>query len=673
MSTAVENAARRRVLWRSVVGTYDRLISPGHKPLHRQVTTGLAAYATLFVALVVLRISGSSMGLLYSQFFSGSDPRLLAGKEWPIRSDEWLVSTPLTISQVQQGLPRISHVLPGGFDASIIWDLPTRDWSVLMRPHLWGFFFLPLDYAYAFRWWLPLFVAAGAVFVLLCLLWRRTFASWVVAGAFVVSPFFQWWFGAGSYWPPAAAVAACVAIIVLLRAPRAWMRWVAAGIAGYLVAVAAVALYPPYLIPCVYPAIAFCIGWFLTRSSSDLPIRARWRRLIPLAIAAVVAVVVVGAFLVTHLDTVRTVTSTVYPGQRLRSTGRATYFPWTPMYAGVFASALHGNVTGFAGNASEGSSFIFFGFYLVATAGWLVWSRWRRLREMDWAIVGVLASLALLLAYTYVPGWDALAHLLLLDRVEMPRIVIGYGVVSIILLALVVGRLREHPGRIPWWTTVVTVLLVLGNHLAVWARVRTAAPAVLVNALAWPLMIVLLVVAMALFSRGRATVPAALVGVVALVVAGWVNPLYQGVLDLRKTDVGRAIERIDAQEPGGWVSVGGPAAMAVLRETAVEAYSGVQGWPTAAMWQALDPTRSAVDTWDRYAHVNWTADLSAPQFTLVRLDVVQVRLDSCSQFAQTNLKHVLAEAPVNQRCVKVAAQMTEGTTTYYIYDIVPPQ
>jgi len=662
---ALPSAPRTWAVW------YRRWTRPSRVPLLRQVAYGLAGYAVMFAGLVALRINGSSMGLLYSQFFSGADPHLLAGTERPIRSDEWLVANPLIISQVKQGLPRMSEVLPGGFDASIVWDLPTRDWSVLLRPHEWGFFVLPLDYAYAFRWWLPLFVAAAAVFVLACLLWRRTIASWLVAGAFVVSPFFQWWFGSGSFWPPAAAAAAAGAMVVLLRAPRRWMRWAAAAVAGYLVAVAVIALYPPYLIPCFYPAIGFCVGWFATRSSTELAWSARWRRLIPLGVAAVAAGVAAGAFLLTHAAAVNAVTSTVYPGQRLTPPGRADEFPWTPMYAGVFSSALRGIVTGFAANASEGSSFIFFGLYLVASAGWLVWRQWRRRREMDWALVGVLASFALLAAYTYVPGWGPLAHLLLLDRVEMPRIVIGYGVASIILLVLVVGRLRtDPPGRIPWWTTAVAVLLVVGNHLAVWHRVRTAAPLVLVTALWWIPALVLLALATAMFSRGRATVPALLSAIVGLVAAGWVNPVYQGVLDLRSTDIGQAIERTDAQAPGAWVAVGGLGATSVLRETGVESYSGVQAWPTASMWDALDPDKSDLTTWDRYAHVNWVADLGAPPITLAHLDVVQVRLDSCDTFAQTHLSHVLSEGPAAQPCLAERARIPSGGVTYYIYDVV---
>ena len=285
------------------------------------------------------------------------------------------------------------------------------------------------------------------------------------------------------------------------------------------------------------------------------------------------------------------------------------------MYAGIFGIGLRAaDTTGFAANASEGSSFIFFGLYLVPSALWLLWSRWRRGAGFDWAMVGVLASLGLMFAFIYVPGWDALAHLLLLDRVVMPRIVIGMGVGSILLLALVVGRLRELSDvRIPVWTTVASVAAVLLTHWVVYRGLVRNAPAVLEASIAWVALLVVLAVAIGLFSRGRATVPGILVALVALVVAGWVNPIYQGVFDMRETAVGQAIEEVDAENPGSWVAVDGLAATAVLRETGVESYSGVQGWPSQEMWDDLDPDGGDEDAWNRYAHVNWTANPDAPR------------------------------------------------------------
>src|SRR5664279_1219730 len=93
--------ARRRVEMASVV---------------RLVWVGVGVYGVIFVVLVSLGLSGTSSGILHPLLFHGDDARLIVGFPKAIRSDEWLVSTPLILSQVEQGFPRFSGIVPGGLD-----------------------------------------------------------------------------------------------------------------------------------------------------------------------------------------------------------------------------------------------------------------------------------------------------------------------------------------------------------------------------------------------------------------------------------------------------------------------------------------------------------------------------------------------------------------------------
>ena len=361
--------------------------------------------------------------------------------------------------------------------------------------------------------------------------------------------------------------------------------------------------------------------------------------------------------------------STVYPGHRLSAPGGSAGFGLY-MYAGVFGEGLRSSdLTGFAPNASEASSFIFLGLYLLPSAAWLVWSRWRRRGEVDWAIVGTSTGLALLFAFIYLPGWGAIAHLLFLDRTALPRIVIGIGVGSILLLGLIVQRLRELESLPPWWCTWAAVGVVLLNHAVLYRLLSQNAPATLAASVGWPALVIALAIAVGLFSRGRLTVPSVLVAIVALVVGGMVNPLYKGVLDLRSTAIGREIERTNESAPGTWVSVSGIGSTAVLRETGVEALSGVQAWPSRQMWAKIDPDGSSESIWNRYAHVDWTTDAAAPAISLVQTDLVQVRLDSCNSVAQENIAYVLSDKVVDQPCLELEGSAPGGDRTYYIYRV----
>ena len=109
----------------------------------------------------------------------------------------------------------------------------------------------------------------------------------------------------------------------------------------------------------------------------------------------------------------------------------------------------------------------------------------------------------------------------------------------------------------------------------------------------------------------------------------------------------------------------------MLRETAVESFSGTQGYPAEQMWKLIDPTGANENVWNRYAHVLWTVDPAAQPYALPAADTVVVKFDSCGQFAQANVAHVLTQEPLDQPCVRLRTSLTEPTSTYRIYDVVP--
>jgi hypothetical protein len=563
--------ARSAAIWAQVVRPFAWLDAA---PLRQQLTVGFGLYAVVLLALVATAINGTSSGQFYGFFFPGHDPRLLIGGPRAVRSDEWYVTTPLVISQVQQGFPRFSDIFPGGVDVSIMWDVPYREWSTLFRPQNWGFFFLPLDNAFASRWWLPLVALAAAAYALVVTLWRRPVAALALSAAFAFSPFTQWWFGSGTFWPLAFALVICASVVWCLRTERARLRWAIASIAGYVAVVAVLTLYPPFLVPCVIVAAAFSVGWVV--AARELGWAERWRRLAPILVAGVVAGVVVLVFLATRTQTVEAITSTVYPGDRRWPTGQSSLFPWLSMYAGAFGVALRaGSVDGFAVNQSEGSSFLLVGFYLVPTAIWLLVSRWRAHRRVDWPIVALLAAAGVLAAYIYVPGWDAIAALLFLDRTTLPRVVVGVGLVAFLLLVVVVHRLLVRPDRVPVWLVGAATALALANHGAVALALHRRAPQVLEQFRWWPALVVILVVAVALYGAGRATLPSLLVLVVALVMVAGVIPLYRGVLDLRTTDLGQAIHDVESRAPGSWLALEDGNISATVRRGGLQRCAGV--------------------------------------------------------------------------------------------------
>jgi hypothetical protein len=638
--------------------------------LHNTIWIGIGFYGLLLMLFTITTINGTSAGSLYSNFFRGADPRLLAGQPRWIRSDEWLVQTPLTLSQVQQGLPRLSHIVPGGVDVSVLWNVPYREWSTLFRPQMWAFFVLPLDHAFAFMWWLPAIVLGAAAYALLTTLWRRPGAALAGSLAFVFSGFFQWWYEAITLWPVAFALVTATCTIWMLRNVSRRTRGLLGVLAAYSAIVAVLSQYPAFLVPCTLAAAAFCLGSVL---SADLSWKERLGRTAPLLAAGAVAGAVSLSYFLTRLSTVEAVLATIYPGQRRGVTGDLKSFSHYSVWAGIFGQGLTGpSVRGFAVNASEGSSFLFVGFFLFPSACWLIGRRWRSVRQVDWLMVALLGCLTLFLAFVYVPGWDAIAHVMLLDRTTFARIVIGLGLVSFFLLAVVVERLAELRRRPPLWTVAAAIVLVGLPHAVVLGHLRGHAAPFLESIPWWPVLLVGLMAAVILYALGRRTLPSVLLLVVSFCVSGTVNPLYRGVLDLRDTDIGREIISVQHEHPGTWLAIGDPGTAAMLRETAVESYSGDQAWPSQQMWNQIDPHGTEAKIWNRYAHIWWTANPGAPEIRLKGPDSVGLRFDSCSRFAQSNVTYVLTQKVLKQTCVRKISEVPEPSSRYWIYRVSQP-
>ncbi|GEK21647.1 DUF7657 domain-containing protein [Cellulomonas xylanilytica] len=649
----------------------DRALSPlrtlNGLRLRWQVLIGVAAYLLALAVLVVTTINGSSSGAFYRDFYGGQDPRLLLGGPRGLRSDEWMVTTPLLIGQIEQGMPRFSRVIPGGLDVSVLFDVPYRDVWAVFRPQNLGFGVLPLDNAFALRWWLPLVALGIAVHTLVVVVWRKPLAALAVSVAFAFSPFTQWWFGAGTFWPLTFAVMVCLSVVVAVRVARPWVHWVTAGLTAYVAVVAAMTMYPPFLVPAALVAAAFVLGTLV--DARHLAWRTRLLRLVPLLVGGAVAGVLLVLFLTSHAATLDDITSTEYPGDRRWPAGDSTQFPWAPMFAGVFGIGLRASTPeGFAINASEGSSFLLTGLYLLPVALVLLRPR-RRPGRVDGTLAALLAVLVVLVAFVYVPGWDAVASLLLLDLTSLPRLIVGFGLVALLLLVVVVDRVSQEgpPAR---WVAAVSVALVLGAHALVALHLSADAPQILAEFWAWPVLVLAFAAAIWFYARGRATLPSVVVAVVALAMVAGVVPLYRGVLDLRETQFGQLVEEVQTEDPGTWVGLDDGAVVAVLRESGVPSFSGVQGWPSDEMWDLIDPTGQHESAWNRYAYVGWTADPAAAPIALPAADALTLRFDSCEAFAQQHVDYVATSEPLDQDCVQEIASTTTPDATYRVYEVV---
>lgn len=681
--------ARARTLGelRAYVGSrWGTIVAPRADGLPNRIVIGipLGLLALIFIALVALGVTGSSTGAVHSQIQREPDPALISGEPQGIRSDEWFVQTSWVISQVEQGLPIRNESFPGGMDATVQNDLPNSDWSTAFRPHLLGFFVLPLDQAMAFKWWFPAFALIGAAYLfVVSFLPRRPITGALLAVGFFFSPFFQWWYLSLTLYPAVWALLVGATVVWCLRAQSRTGPWVLAALSGYVSVTLGMGIYVPFIVPAAVVVLGFAFGALLTRDFGPPRIGSKLKRIVPLILAAAAAGIVLGIWLVTRWPTIVGFTSTVYPGERLQSTGGGGSQQLAQLLSGPL-SKIFGGTEGYplASNSSEVSTFLLPGLFLVVTAVWLAVSRRQHRKSVDWLTLGVLSSGVVMVAFLFFPGWDVIAHATFIDRTTYSRIRMGFGLLSFILVVLVArgfDERRHGAGRGSRWIAACAPLLVLGSVAFVLWQIDEIVPLTEFIALVgrremlWGAFVALLFVcAVWFFARDRVLWGALALLVVSVVNAGGVNPLYRGVLDLRETSTVERIQHLNEDDPGAWVGINSsllPTMMLV--ESGVTTYNGVQGAPSTEMWEAIDPESAYEEAWNRLATVSWLPGEGDPAPRNPVPDQIQVTFDSCATFAQENVTWVLSEVALDQSCVEFIESIEEGPTTMRIYEVVP--
>lgn len=671
---------------RAFADRYRALVEP---TIHGLPNVRVLSWFPLLIALgaavlVIAHISGTSSGAYWFLFGTGDDPNLIAGGPRMIRSDEWIVHQGWVISQWRQGFPAVNGTFPGGMSATLGMDLPAWDWSVLLRPHVWGYLLFGPDAGIAWEWWTPAFLlVVSAYLFVVTLLPRRPMTAALVACAFFFTPLFQWWYGSTSMFAGAWPLLAIAATIWMLRAPQLWVRTIWAAAAGWVGACVAVTLYVPFILPGAIVFLFYFIGAVLQeRARSRHEILDLLRRLLPLVVAGVCAVGLVLAWLLDNRAAAVAMTSTVYPGQRSDPTGALP--GQDPSLAGLagavwgqtFSSADGPSILG--PNPSEAATALLIAVFLLPGLVWFIIRSARRGR-VDVVLVMILAVVLLVLAYLFVPGWDPIARLLMFDRVPASRFRMAFAVLIPVVFALVAreAERRSEPATgspTTRWVAVGSVALTLGIHVVLLVRIVQLEPELLGIVVLWPLALLALLAAVGLvYLRRTLTVAAAALLVASMATAAAVNPLYRGAFDLGRTDAGEAVISADAEQPGAWVGVGSYAVMGMLMETGVSAYNGVQSYPPEQMWDDIDPEGASEDAWNRLAHVRWTWGAGEPQLSNPSADVVLGTFDACSRFAQDHVDYVLADdLPAQGDCLELLDDISQGQSRMQLFRVVAP-
>jgi hypothetical protein len=596
-----------------------------------------AILAVFLVGLSAAGINGSSIGV-YDVLLQDNPHSLIKGTPRTIRSDEWVVNTPLTFSQVNNNFPVINHDIGNGQDMTVVSDVPYKEWSILFKPQNLIFFILPLVQAFAFKWWFLSFILMVSVYLFFVRITSKKLIASLLAVFIAFNPFIQWWYQSITILPIAYTFLMLTLAIQLFRTNSRKLRVIYSCLLSYFMVCFALIMYPPFQIPCALAGLFIFAAWYFAK----YPWRHVFTSKLYLYLGASLAGsgLLVAGFILQHQEAVKLILHTSYPGHRVIASGGQNI---NSLLNWPFSYLLKNDQTPliFGTNASGASSFLLFG---IICLPYLIYSLFIKrtktkntqfLRISRYLLAVSTLLLAILSVRMFVPAGSFAFKLIGLGAVPHQRLLIAFGIINLVLMALAVCSLGFPKRRIlitKCWAifAVFTFLVFLATlkhahsvfHLASVGRKEFAAIVLLCT----------IIVALLVHPWHKLRIAGLGLAVMfALVCSAQINPLYRGTGSLLNGNLSTEVSRLEKQDNQRWLVNDYFPIENLPLAVGAEAIGGTQTYPQLDLWKTYFPNESTI--YNRYAHINFIIDdkTTTSNIALRQEDFFSIKTSSCSQ------------------------------------------
>lgn len=631
----------------------------------------IAIPVILFIVLTAFAINGSSVAAFDS--FLGlnpsSDPNLLFGQVRPIRSDEFLVNTPLAVAEERVDFRPVNPNVGLGENVAVYSGTPAWSWKALFDPTSWPYLVLPLPSAFAASWWLrDLLLLIGGYLVLMVLTRGDLVLSVGVPIALLYAPFVQWWRAAALGAPAYGLLVSYFALQVLIRASVVG-RLISGVLLGYFATCFLFVLYPPFQIPVAIFAFCLFVGYALHQREWWLSRKPLWTA-VSLVIAGGIVTAAAAAYYISFRTQIHLVSNTVYPGQRMTTGGD---YSWMWFFNGFYNIQLldAGNGVGPFANQSEAANFLMIFPFVVPVyllgAAW----RWRNGEGLDHVLLALVVCLSFLTVWEFVGLPGIVARLTLLDIVPTHRAIIGIGIADLVFVAVYLSRapLQRGPHFLVIGACAAAVSFAVQLRLGL--SLMSAYPAFIDSAVRVGVIAAVAGACVLLANWGMKRAFIALLVAYTLLCAGSVNPLYRGLAPITDTAFAHEIQSI-VQKDGGhhrWVVYGPFVWGNYLVANGADSLSAVYLYPQLNLWRRFDPRGQYSTVYNRYAHVVFSVPASgAGTFTLVQPDLFTVNVNPCDGLLRAlRVRYFVFGNQVAFPCLRLEARNLSPARNLFIY------
>ncbi|MES1220822.1 MAG: hypothetical protein ABUT20_35305, partial [Bacteroidota bacterium] len=384
---------------------------------------------------------------------SGEKRGLIEGKPLSLRSDEWMIVSSFTLAQEKDKFPMTNEALGYG-NTPLIMGLPVNHILSIIKPTLWGYYFLDNERAFSWQWNFKIFPFLIASFLFLMLFTKNNFNVSVFGSVWLfLSSAIQWWSINTEIFT--LGFLSIVSLIYILYSNRAKLI-VLNGLIFLLASYSFIMiLYPAYQVPFGYFLLALLAAFIISRRDPKLMLQKKSIKIPVLSACIVILLSLLYLFFKECNETIKAVSNTVYPGQRIVTGGD---FSFISLFRDNYSWFL--NDTNFPakwGNICELSSFLM----LSPLAIILIFYSYLKTKKISPFFIPLLIFQAVLYIWLFRGFPESIARLTLFSTSPVPRTFFVFGFANIVFTLLYLGQFKAVPEKEGSWENKVLLFAII--------------------------------------------------------------------------------------------------------------------------------------------------------------------------------------------------------------------
>lgn len=632
------------------------------------------------VILSLLNLNGSSIGR-YSQvlFPTQEDKNVIFGFPRAIRSDEFLFSTPILISQDINNEPIINTDIGEGTNIGYLHNMPTRDIFTIFEPASWSFLFTDnTDLSFAIYWWIRIAIMLlGTYLLLLELTNQNLFLSVSGSLLFLVTPFIQWWLSADPMAPIGLISFGIFFFIKLLKCKGIIVHIIYSIALAYTIIAFGLILYPAFQVPLGIIAICIAIGVLINQRKIYLTNKKDFILFVSSLIFSLGIVIIFATlFYLSFKDVISIVMNTSYPGARFISAGQGNIY--TLLSSGFYDILMQMDSNG-APYANQCEASNFFMIFIPL----LIWLPYKNIllaknkKRIDILGISIATPLLLFSLWSLLPLPDFISKYTALYMVPPQRLLIGIGFLNYLLILHMLSCNIYKFDKKKLLDKILLIFLILitailsfltGKYLYSLNPTFFVHPTIVSPIIKISLVTFLVPTLLFLLLKQFKVLFIAIFLLFGLVSTIYINPLYKGVDILTETDLANYITDLSTKDDSKWIIYGDHHYAQYALANNANLINGIHSYPQFRIWSILDPQKKYYDIYNRYAHIIFS-DYEEGEDTIVQIqnDALQVNISPCShQLKNLGVKYILSTIDFKDNSCLIKEKDFGNATVYLL-------